>query len=71
MRLKKFSELHEAAVDAIKIVAVITDDGKTIKKDGYTEEGVGIFDYDGVEYPAGIDFKGRLHTKNIDGDNIR
>lgn len=70
MRLKKFSELHEAAIDAIKIITVITDDGKLIKKEGYAEEGVGIFDYEGIEYPAGIDFKGRLHAKNTDGDKV-
>ena len=79
--LKKFNERHEDRptyhrdskgkfhsdienyVD--ELVAVITNDGEVLNKRGFVEEGVGIFDSDGNEYPAGIDKKGIIYGSKV------
>jgi len=68
-RLKTFKELYEAASDAVQMVILITDDGKQIKREGYAEEGVGIFDYDGNQYPAAIGFNGEVYGAQVDSDD--
>jgi hypothetical protein len=69
--MNKHKELYEKASDAVHMIALITDDGKRLKLDGYAEEGIGIFDYDGNEYPAGISENGEIYGSQVDNkDNI-
>ncbi len=70
MKIKKFHELNEAAEDAVQMVTLITDDGERIEKEGYAEEGVGIFDYDGKQYPAAIGFNGEVYGAQVVKDDI-
>ncbi|MFW5848025.1 MAG: hypothetical protein ACOCVF_03835 [bacterium] len=68
MKLKRFNEFNE---DIIKMVALFDDDGNIIKKEGYSEKGVGIFDNSGNEYPAGINYKGKVYASSVDSnDNV-
>jgi len=59
--LKRFNELFEKAEEAVQLKSLITDDGNEIVIDGYYEPGVGIFDYDGNEYPIGVGIDGTVY----------
>ena len=65
MKIRKF---NESAEDATQLVILIKDNGERVKDEGYAEEGVGIFDYNGNEYPAGIDVQGNLHASQSDNE---
>ena len=65
MKIKRF---NESAKDAVQLVILIKDDGEKFRSEGYAEEGVGIFDYDGNEYPAGVDVQGNVHASISDDE---
>lgn len=68
---KIFKKILESAADAIQLVTLIKDDGEQIKSEGYAEQNVGIFDYNGNKYAAGIDIQGNVHaTQSDDNGNI-
>ena len=64
IKVKTFeSFMNEKASEAIQLTILITDDGEEVEGEGYYEPGVGIFDYDGKEYPSGIGVDGNKYSK--------
>lgn len=64
--LKEQLQSHE---DKIPIVLFLLDNGTTKKGNGWTKEGVGIFDENGNQYPAGWDNEGNAYVAELDTDN--
>lgn len=65
--LKLFEEYSENGRELL--IRLITDDGEIINKEGYAEEGIGIFGDDGKEYPAGLNKDGELFASQVDTDD--
>ncbi len=51
------------------LIRLVDDNGNVVTKNGYYDYGVGIFDNEGNEYPAGYDEAGVLFGSQIDDDN--
>lgn len=61
--------LNEAMERKIAMASFLLDDGTVKDGDGWTEEGIGIFDNEGNEYSAGWDAEGNAYVSSLDSDN--
>jgi MoaA/NifB/PqqE/SkfB family radical SAM enzyme len=65
MKIKRFNQINESDYQGVKLIILVDNNGNKITKDGYAKEGVGIFDYEANEYPAGIDENGNVHASQV------
>lgn len=51
-----------------RLTKLIKNDGTVVERYGYADEGRGIFDDDGNNYPAGYASDGMIFACEVDGD---
>jgi len=66
---KKYLQEQLENSERIPIVLFLLDNGTVKKGNGWTKEGVGIFDDDGNQYSAGWDNERNAYVSELDYDN--
>jgi len=61
--------ITEGSKDRVELIAFLGDDGTVIPGQGWTEEGIGIFDDEGNEYSGGWSKDGQSYVDSLDSDN--
>ena len=70
MKIKRFNQINENQYEDTKLGILVDNNGNRISKNGYSKEGLGIFDYEANEYPAGIDANGHVHASQVMDNRI-
>jgi len=70
MKIKRFNQINENNYQDEKLIILVDNNGNKITKNGYYKEGVGIFDYEANEYPAGIDINGNVYASQVLDDRV-